>query len=121
VNLDRLALAVGVDVVVFALGLAAVAPIVAVVLLGERRAGHAPGRARADDDAAGGVAGRPREHHRDLAVLTSVIINSATTTVVVAASAAPRLPMKAADRPPSHSPRMPPGPCDEKPLSANGR
>src|SRR6185503_19593245 len=52
VNLDRLALALGVDVVAFALGLAAVAPIVAVVLLGERRARHAPGRARAHDDAA---------------------------------------------------------------------
>ena len=54
-------------------------------------------------------------------VLTSVIISSATTIVVVAASAAPTLPMKPAASPPSHSPSMPPGPCDEKPLSANGR
>ena len=67
VDLDRIALAVGVDVVGFTLGLAAAAPIVAVVLLGERRARHAPGRARAGDEAAGGVARRPRQHHRDLA------------------------------------------------------
>ena len=54
-------------------------------------------------------------------VLTSVMSSIEMTSVVVAASAAPTLPMKAAVIPPSHSPRSPPGPCDDKPLSANGR
>ena len=121
VNLDRLALAVGVDVVVSLSGSRR--------LRRSSRSSFSGNAARITRQDARAPTTTPRAacraaHASTTAtsrVLTSVISSSATTTVVVAASAAPTLPMKAADSPPSHSPSRPPGPCDEKPLSANGR